>query len=130
MTESKGGRQAYQPTDENRRMVEVLAGFGIPTKKIADVLNIAQPTVLKYFRAELDRGAAVVEAKLVGNLLRLANGADGTALKAVMFSLTTRFGWSAYVPRPKTEEPLGKKEQAQIAAETAHEDTEWSGLVN
>lgn len=110
-------------------MVEVLSGFAIPTVKIAAVLNISQPTLFKHYPDELRRGGAVVEAKLAGNLLRLAQGNDGTALKATMFALQMRFGWSAYVPRPVEERPLGKKEAAQIEAETAHEASDWSRLL-
>ena len=50
----------------------------------------------KHYTTELQRGAATVEAKLVGNLLKLASGSDGTALKAIMFALQCRFGWSLY----------------------------------
>lgn len=113
-------------------MVEALSGFAIPTAKIADVLNISEPTLFKHYGDEMRRGAAVVEAKLAGNLLRLAGGSDGTALKATIFSLQTRFGWSAYVPRPQEEKqvPLGKKEQADLVAQTAHEESDWGTLVH
>ena len=67
---------------------------------------------------------------LVGNLLAIAKGKDGTALKAIMFSLHCRFGWSACVPRPTEERPRGKKAAADIDAQTAHEDTEWSDLIH
>lgn len=110
-------------------MVEVLSGFAIPQVEIAQVLGISQHTLLKNFPGELECGAAKVHSKLVGNLLRLAAGTDGTALKAIMFSLQTRFGWSAYVPRPEPEKPLGKKEIAQAEAETAHENSDWGSLL-
>jgi hypothetical protein len=66
-------------------------------------------TLRKHYATELQRGAATVEAKLVGNLLKLAGGSDGTALKAIMFALTCRFGWSLYAP-PLPERPLGNDE--------------------
>lgn len=110
-------------------MVEVLAGFAIPTVKIALVIGVARLTVEKHFALELERGAAMVESKLVGNLLRLAGGSDGTALKAIMFALNCRFGWSAYVPRPVEERPIGKKEAAQAEAETAHQASDWGTLL-
>lgn len=110
-------------------MVEVLSGFAIPLDKICLVLGIAKHTLLKHFAVELERGSAVVEAKLAGNLLRLASGTDGTALKAIMFALNCRFGWSAYVPAPKPE-PIGKKEQADRDAQTAHESSDWGSLLN
>ena len=33
-------------------------------------------------------------------MFRLAQGSGGTALKAIMFSLRCRFGWSEYAPAP------------------------------
>jgi hypothetical protein len=115
-------------------MVEVLAGMAIPSEKIADVLDITKATLRKHYRRELDRGGAMVEAKLVSNLLTIADRKDATALKAIQFVLACRFGWSQYVPRPaphqtERERPLGKKEMQQIAAETGHERTEWSTLL-
>lgn len=130
VAKNKGGRPAYQPTDTNRQMVEVLSGFAIPTLKIADVLDISQHTLFKYYERELRIGSAKVEAQLVGNLLAIAKGKDGAALKAIMFALNCRFGWSAYAPRPVEPAPLGKKEIAQLDAESAHEGSDWSGLVN
>ena len=62
-------------------MVEVLSGFGIPQDKIVDVIGVDGKTLRKHYTTELQRGAATVEAKLVGNLLKLASGSDGTALK-------------------------------------------------
>jgi hypothetical protein len=113
-------------------MVEVLAGFGIPTAKIADVLDIDQKTLFKYFDKELRVGSAKVEAQLVGNLLAIAKGKDGAALKAIMFALNCRFGWSQYAPQPHEVKPvpLGKKEQANLEAQMAHEDTDWGELVH
>ncbi len=126
---NKGGRPPHQPSDKDRQMVEVLAGFAVPTAKIADVLGITQPTLLNHYETELRTGAAKVEATLVGNLLRLAKGSDGTALKAITFALNCRFGWSAYVPRPEAERPLGKKEMAEVEARTAHEESDWGRLL-
>ena len=111
-------------------MVEALAGYAIPVEKIAAVVGVDTKTLSKHYGEQLTRGAATVEAKLVGNLLRLASGTDGTALKAIMFSLNCRFGWSAYTPRPSMEVAPGKKEIAQAQAETAHEGSDWAELVH
>ena len=51
-----------------------------------------------------------------------------TALKAIMFALQCRFGWSLYAP-PPLERPLGKKEQLQMEAETAHAGNSWGELL-
>jgi len=126
------GRPKHEPDQRSRDIVEALSGFGIPTEKIASVIGISQRTLLKAYRSEIDRGAAVVEAKLIGNLLRLSGGSDGTALKAIMFSLQCRFGWSQYAPPPPEPKPapLGKKEAARHEAQTAHEETGWGELLH
>jgi hypothetical protein len=123
------GRPAHEPTDKDRKMVEVLAGYAVPAPDIADVLDIGQSTLYRHYRQQMRRGSAMVEAKLVGNLLRLAGGTNGTALKAIMFSLQCRFGWSPYAPGPMAP-ALGKKAQAELDAETALEDSDWGDLVH
>ena len=127
---NKGGQPAHQPTERDRQTVMVLAGFALPTAKIATAIGISQPTLFKHYEKEIQAGAAKVESTLVGNLLDIAKGKDGTALKAIMFCLNCRFGWSAYLPRPEQEEPLGKKAIAEAEAQTAHEDSAWAKLVH
>jgi hypothetical protein len=105
-------------------MVEVLAGHGIQQGEIAKVVGVSAPTLRQHYRVELDSGAAKVEAKLIGNLLRLAGGSDGTALRAIMFSLRCRFGW-----REESPESLGKKEERIQRAHTGHAGTRWEDLV-
>lgn len=114
-------------------MVEVLAGFGIPNDKIAATIGITMPTLQRAYKAELRQGYSKVEASLIGNLVRLAAGKDGTALKAIMFALQCRFGWSQYAPPRAVEvdEPkIGKKEAADIEAQTAHEGSAWGNLLH
>ena len=127
---SKGGRPQHQPTAQERKLVELLSGMSVPQLKIAEVLGVAQKTMLKHYANELNVGAAKVEAQLISNMFRLAGGRDGTALKANMFLLNCRFGWTQYAPPPPSKEPvLGKKEQAMLDAETAHEGNEWGELL-
>ena len=134
MSNGLPGRPRHEPTSETRKMVEVLAGFGIPLEKIADTLGLTIPTVRRAYKTELRQGYAKVEASMIGNLVRLAAGKDGTALKAIMFTLCCRFGWSQYAPprdlELKAEKP-GKKETADLVAQTAHEDDPaWNRLLN
>lgn len=128
----KRGRAQHKPTEQSREIVEALSGYGIPADKISAILRITKPTLLRRYRKELDRGASVVEGKLIGNLMRLANGKDGTALKAIMFSLSCRFGWSQYAPPPAEPrpEPLGKKETLAQEARTGHEGTSWGEILH
>ncbi|AEH78360.1 hypothetical protein SM11_chr1083 [Sinorhizobium meliloti SM11] len=128
----QAGRPPHEPSEKDRKMVEVLSGFAVPTKDIAEVVGITQATLFKHYRDQLRRGGALVQAKLVANLLRIASGSDGTALKAITFALQCRFGWSQYVPRPDGERdrPPGKKEIQQREAETAHTESDWGRLLN
>ena len=69
-----GGRPSFQPTPSQRQMVEAMAGCGIPETDIATVVGIAAKTLRKYFRAELDTGHIKANAKVAGNLYRIATG--------------------------------------------------------
>ncbi|MEZ0004401.1 hypothetical protein [Sinorhizobium fredii] len=62
------------------------------------MLKIDPKTLRRHYRAELDRGAAKVEAELVLHLDRLAGGKGAVALRAITFLLQARFGWSRYAP--------------------------------
>jgi len=128
------GRPRHEPTAQTRDMVEALAGFGVSSENIALVLGISDVTLRKRYRKQLDVGFARVEARLISNLLRLSSGTDGTALKATMFALQARFGWSIYASTPvkagEKEPKIGKKEQANIDAATGHEDTSWGEVLN
>ncbi|MDX1070468.1 hypothetical protein GOL32_18120 [Sinorhizobium medicae] len=95
------GRPAHQPSETTRRFVEALGAAAVPQAEIARVLAVTVPTLRKHYRDELRRGAANVEARLAGHLLRIASGSDGTALKAIIFTLQCRFGWSRYAPPPR-----------------------------
>ncbi len=56
--------------------------------------------------------------------MRMAQGSDAVALRAIIFSLNCRFGWSAYGS-------LGKKERAELDAEAGpDEDSDWYDLVH
>jgi hypothetical protein len=86
------------------------------------VIGITVPTLEKHYRAELDRGAARVEAELVQNLMRIARGNGNAAFKAIAFCLQTRFGWSRYAPPPHREPILGKKETLDRDAQSVPSD--------
>ncbi|NKK95245.1 helix-turn-helix transcriptional regulator [Rhizobium leguminosarum bv. viciae] len=96
------GRPPHIPSATERRLVQMLASQGIPQAEICRVLDISEKTLRKAYRKQLDIGAAKVEAKLVGHLLRLASGNSDVALKAIQFTLKARFGWSPFAPPPSS----------------------------
>lgn len=83
------------------RFVEAAACQAMSQAKIAELLDVDVKTLRRHYRRELDVGAAVVQAELIGDLLRIAGGKDGVAFKAIRFCLEARFGWSPYAPRPR-----------------------------
>ena len=123
-----GGRPSFQPTPSQRQMVEAMAGCGIPETDIATVVGIAAETLRKHFRAELDTGHIKANAKVAGNLYRIATGSGREAVTAAIFWLKVRAGWCD--PVPTRQYPLGRKEARQIAAETAEFGTEWQDLLH
>lgn len=129
---SKGGRPTFVSKDEHRRIVKIMAGFAIPQQQIALALEISDRTLRKHFKRELQISAAQVHAQLAGNLLRLSNGSDGTALKATLEGLRMRFGWSSYAPPPVQERlpAKGKKELLDEAVQPGNEPQEWANLLN
>ena len=121
-----GGRPEHRPTLKDRRVVTLLAGLGVSQVRIADTLGLAPKTLRKHYAAELQRGSALVEAQLVNNMFRMAQGSDAKALRTSIFLLQMRFRWSLYAP-PRPREPIGKKEALQQAAEEGHPD--WETLL-
>lgn len=95
---STPGRPPHHPTDMQRRLVQTLASQGIPQAETCRVLDVSAKTLRKRYRRELDIGAAKLEAVLIGHLLRLAAGDDDVALRAIIFILRCRFGWSQFAP--------------------------------
>ena len=90
---SKGGRPSFQPTDEQRKMVQTMASVGIQQTHIAMVLEIHQDTLRKHFRKELDTAMTVANAKVAANLFKQATKDDPRAVGAAIFWAKTRMGW-------------------------------------
>ena len=86
-------RPAFEPTDEQRKQVEAMAGFGIPQVDIAKVIGISKPTLEKYFRGELDVGSVKATAKVAQSLFKKATSDGSQSVTAAIFWLKTRAGW-------------------------------------
>lgn len=81
----------FEPTDEQRRQVEAMSGYGVPHDDIAVVLGVTAKTLRKHFRLELDRGAARANARVGQRLFEMASSGQNTA--ATIFWLKARAGW-------------------------------------
>ena len=85
-------RQAHQPTDQQRRQVEAMAGYGVPIKQIAAIMDMSDNTLMKHYRKELDAGDAKATAKVAETLYRKAVEDRDTA--SIIFWMKARAGWS------------------------------------
>jgi len=87
---AKTGRPSHEPTDQTRRQVSLLAGMGMPLKKVALVLGISFKTLLKHYGPEIEKGAAQVDAVLYNSFFHLIKEKN---VPTVIFGCKTRLGW-------------------------------------
>lgn len=83
----------YQPTEEGRRMVMAMSGYGIPHVEIALVVGIAPKTLRKHFRHELDTGHINANAKVAESLYNKAIGDGSSAVTAAIWWTKAQMGW-------------------------------------
>lgn len=83
-------RKAHEPTDDNRKKIESMAGYGLPQDQIAKVMRISEATLKKYYAEELSRGAAVANSLVAESLFKQCRQGNTTAL---IFWAKTRMGW-------------------------------------
>ena len=87
----------FEPTKQQRDMVEALVGYGVPYVEICRlVLNprtgrpIDTKTLMKAFRSELDVGATKANAKVAESLFKQATSGNVTAQ---IWWTKCRMGW-------------------------------------
>ena len=81
----------FQPSDDQRRLVRALAGFGITHDDIARQVGCEPKTLRKHFRDELDRGSVEATAKVAQSLFQMAT--TGKNVAAAIFWMKARAGW-------------------------------------
>jgi hypothetical protein len=117
----------FEPTDEQRKLVKTLSGFGIPQVDIATHLEIDPTTLRRHFRRELDRGMIEANVKVAQSLFQLAT--QGKNVAAAIFWMKARAQWRekhegehgygqvAVISRVPRAEDLTDDELARIIAE-------------
>ncbi len=93
------GRPPFQPSDEQRKTVTAMAGYGIPQEGISKVIGIDLKTLRKHFRGELDKGEIVATSKVAESLYKMATEGN---VSAAIFWMKARAGWSEKI-RHETE---------------------------
>ena len=81
----------FEPSDDQRRTVRAMSGFGIPQPDIATHLEIDPKTLRKHFRRELDRGVTEANTKVAQSLFNMAT--QGNNVAAAIFWMKARAGW-------------------------------------
>lgn len=75
------GRPAFVPTDDERKQVEALSGYGLPFEQIAALIRggIHIDTLRNYFSAELVSGKAKANGQIGKTLFQKAMAGDTAA---------------------------------------------------
>lgn len=124
------GRKPFKVTAALRRDVSLMKFDGWSDDRIAAQLAISRTTLLKHFPHELEFGADAVRRRQLANLDRMSkrNVAASKALLARAdinpTGVPPDFG-AVSSDQPK----LGKKEAAEIDAQTAERGTSWQGIL-
>ena len=125
---AKRGRPEFKPTPAMRRKVANAKGGGMPNEEIALALGISRNTLEKHFKEELSTGASQKRLDVLDALHRAALKGNVAAAKAFLSAGPVLEINSA--EKPRAEPKVGKKEQAERDAKTAHQGTEWADLLN
>ena len=116
MTDKKLTKPPHNPDERDLKRVRTMVGMGMTQDEICAVIGVSKPTLHKYYRADLDVGAAEANAAVAQSLFKQATNAEKPNVVAAIFWLKARAGWRDADPR----EGVGKKEQRQKdAAEVA-----------
>ncbi len=83
------GNPKFEATDEQRRQVEMLSGFGLPQEQIASLVKCSVDTLNRHFRKELDDGVAKANSRVSQFLYQQAT----KNLTAAIFWAKTRMRW-------------------------------------
>jgi hypothetical protein len=136
----KRGRPEHVATQENRNKVNMLLALGWGNERIASALNVTPPTLRKHYFFELrfrDTARDRLDAKLATTFwAQFVGGKTGAGREFVRLlerndlALGRRsMPAEAAVPGSAKAEKLGKKELLHQEAQTGHEGTAWSNLL-
>ena len=84
----------YRPTDDQRRQVLTMTGFGIRQDEIATALMIDKKTLHKHFRRELDTGMTEANVRVAQALY--TNATKHMNVAAQIWWTKVRMGWKSY----------------------------------
>jgi hypothetical protein len=87
-------RKPHTPTDEQRKTVKAMVGYGIVQDDIATVIGIDPKTLRLHYATEIAKGAIEANAQVAQSLFKAAKGGNMTA---AIWWTKTRMGWKETV---------------------------------
>ena len=111
----------FAPTDEQRRLVKAMAGYGVPHEGIAVLLDVDPKTLRKHFSQELERGSIEATAKVGQSLFRMAT--EGNNVAAAIFWMKARAGWREKHELVLSTRPAGQLTDVELMDEIARART-------
>lgn len=86
----KPGPKPYEPTDEDRKLVEKGAAVGMTGEQVAKILGIGETTLWKYYAEEMAKGGPKANMNVAGALYKSAMSGN---VSAQIFWCKTRLRW-------------------------------------
>jgi len=118
------GRPAHLRTQENRNKVSMLLALGWSNARIANALRISEPTLTKHYFQELAFRAEQrdrMDASLSMHLWKQVEGGNVAAMKEFRKLVEKNdlmlYGQAMPPASKDSDQKLGKKQQAQLAAQ-------------
>jgi len=117
-TKPHAGR-LYRPTDDQRRQVLTMTGFGCRQEEICTSLQIDKKTLHKHFRRELDTGMTEANVRVAQALY--SNATKHNNVAAQIWWTKTRMGWKD----TSVVENIGQQPFAIFVPAPIGTTTEW-----
>jgi hypothetical protein len=98
------GRKAFAPTEEQRRQILTMTGFGMRQEEMCACLKISRPTLEKHFRYELDTGMTEANMRVAQALY--TNCTKNMSVQGQIWWTKARMGWKDTSEPAATQMPL------------------------
>ena len=109
-------------SDEQRRAVRAMAGYGAPRSSIAAYLRIDVPRLNALLGAELDQAEADANTKVARALFQMATRQNNVA--AAIFWMKARAGWREKVEIKAVVDDISRMSDDELHAEIRRLDRE------
>ncbi len=113
----------HSPTDEQRKTVEAMSGYGIPEVDIARVLDIDPKTLRKHYRRELDTAFVHANARVAQSLFNQATAGNNVA--AAIFWLKVRAGWRDRITVENINATVSDEPEPEAKPTDEEDDSSW-----